>query len=767
MTSPPGRRGFLFGLLLVASACYGLAVFLAVFPQFAAPAPAGQVPSYMTAKGLDAHGPFRAMAALILLPGLFALAGRPLAVRFAARDAAPWAGWTAAGFLFAALWAELLHPTGAALLIGTASIAAGLLIIRRVAVSFTALDALLIPAFVVVYFALLDLRPGVQYPKAVLASLGVVLFLRVVLGRMERPGQMPAAWCFSLVPAAHVLQIQLFQRDRVWPSVLALAIALGSPLVLRLLVPWGKADATAARRFRAVLIYVTLPLFALAYPSSRTLTGYEGAFRVNFFEDGHQLLPASEMLRGERLYRDVVPGHGMIADGGLDWLAMRLWGARIDVALAARHAVSSLNAVAVYALGLAATGSPPAALLTMLFSSQMISFGLPWLRSAPAFAALAFAMAAARRREPRRFAGAGVFLVLSLLTSVEMGIYTGAALLLAVIRFGDGRARWQALRWSTIGASAVGLPAALFFLVRGVLDDLLRVTVFEVLSLGPAYALGFDWAPPALRSHAILPEALLTLFDPAVFEFLLWIVIVVVTAAGLAASPLRGQRRTEPLWLLGGWVALAGLSFAERHHDYFIYGLAPFLAIATFFLWRGRSAAARACGAVALVVLVAVSRPTEYFGIAAWLRSGPAPRPADWVEVTSLPRARGALFPRDEAAKLEAARVFVQTALRPGETFYDFVNLPILYFLLDRPCPIRQYEVPFYESEEGQREVIARLENDRSVRAVLMEFQTFSGGPIDGVPNAQRVPLVWDWLQKHFRPSYARDGVVFWVRTVG
>ena len=329
-SSRPRRRGFLFGLLLAAAAGYGLAVFLAVFPQFVAPAPAGQVPSYMTAKGLDAHGPFRAMVALILLPGIAALAGRPLAVRFAARDAAPWAGWTAAASLFAALWAELLGSTSVALLIGTGLAAVGLLAVRRLAITFSALDTLLIPAFVVVDFALLDIRPGAQFPKVALASLAAVLLLRIVLGALEKADQMPAAWCFSLASAAHLLQIQLFQRGRLWPSVLALALTLGSPIALRLLVRW---NAAAARRFRFILVYGTLPLFALAYPNSRRIPRLDEAFRVNLFEDGHQLLPASEMLRGERLYRDVVPGHGMITDGGLDWLAMRLFGERIDVAL--------------------------------------------------------------------------------------------------------------------------------------------------------------------------------------------------------------------------------------------------------------------------------------------------------------------------------------------------------------------------------------------------------------------------------------------------
>ncbi|HEX7182905.1 MAG TPA: hypothetical protein VF756_13765 [Thermoanaerobaculia bacterium] len=754
------RRGFLFGLLLFAAAGYGLAVFRAVLPQLIDHAPRGQLMAYMTVQGIDASSPFRAMAALILLPGIAALAFRPVAVRLASTGSAPWAAWMAAGSLLAALWARLAHSTSTATLVLTALAAVALLGARRLAIAFTALDTLLIPAFVVVYIALLEIAPAFPYPEAVLASLAAVLLLRIALGAADRPGRVPAAWCFSLVPAAHVLQIHVLQRHRLWPAALALAIALGSPIAIRLLVRWSD---TAARRMRAVLVYASLPLFALAYPNSSTIEGYEGAYRIDFFEDGHHLLPASEMLRGERLYRDVVPGHGAISDGGLSWLAMRLFGARIDAAIETRHVVSSFNSVAVYALGVAATGSPPAGLLTLLFSSQVIPFGLPWLRSAPALAALAFMMSAARRRAPRRLAGAGAFLVLALLTSVEMGMYSFAVLVLAVARFGDWRARLRALQASAAGALAAAVPVAAFFAVRGTFDDMLRVTVFEVLSLGPVYVLGFGWAPPALRSQGTLPEALLTIFDPSVFRILLWVVVVLATAAGLAASPLRAQRRTEPLWLLGGWVAAAGFSFAERHHDYFIYGLAPFLAIGTFLLWRSRSAPARSCGAVALVALAVIARPTARVNGAAWIHNGQLP-PQSYVEFTALPRARGALFHRDDAAKLESARAFVQTALRPSETFYDFANMPILYFLLDRPCPIRQMEVPFYQSEERQREVIARLESDRSVRAALMSFSTVGGAAIDNVYNHQRAPLVWKWLRRNFRPAYSRDGVVFWMR---
>jgi len=71
--------------------------------------------------------------------------------------------------------------------------------------------------------------------------------------------------------------------------------------------------------------------------------------------------------------------------------------------------------------------------------------------------------------------------------------------------------------------------------------------------------------------------------------------------------------------------------------------------------------------------------------------------------------------------------------------------------------------VPFYESEEAQRNVIATLESNRSVRAALIEFP---GGlsTIDGIRNNVRAPLVWSYLQTNFTPALAENGVVVWKR---
>ncbi|MBC7792451.1 MAG: hypothetical protein H7Z43_01985, partial [Clostridia bacterium] len=50
---------------------------------------------------------------------------------------------------------------------------------------------------------------------------------------------------------------------------------------------------------------------------------------VDFFEDGHGLLPASEMIAGELPYRDITPGHGLLTDGLIDLASLKIRGETI------------------------------------------------------------------------------------------------------------------------------------------------------------------------------------------------------------------------------------------------------------------------------------------------------------------------------------------------------------------------------------------------------------------------------------------------------
>jgi hypothetical protein len=135
----------------------------------------------------------------------------------------------------------------------------------------------------------------------------------------------------------------------------------------------------------------------------------------------------------------------------------------------------------------------------------------------------------------------------------------------------------------------------------------------------------------------------------------------------------------------------------------------------------------------------------------------------NWVAYTGVSRAGHALFDADNARKLGAAQAYVDR-LPAGTTFFDFSNMAGLYYFFDRRLPIRQLETPMYQTERGQREVIARLESDQSVVAALMCFPNRGEADIDGIPSAVRAPLVFQYLREHFTPDYQSEGVVFWRR---
>ena len=133
-----------------------------------------------------------------------------------------------------------------------------------------------------------------------------------------------------------------------------------------------------------------------------------------------------------------------------------------------------------------------------------------------------------------------------------------------------------------------------------------------------------------------------------------------------------------------------------------------------------------------------------------------------WREL-GLPRAQGALINERDAAIIDIVHRYAQPRLAEGETFFDFSNRGLLYFLLDRDCPIRQPEVAFYETEALQREVIARIDGNPRVRFAIVST-TVDAASVDGIANSARAPLVWAYIQQHFALDHEEGGLAFWYR---
>ncbi|HEY0142751.1 MAG TPA: hypothetical protein VGF48_17760 [Thermoanaerobaculia bacterium] len=527
---------------------------------------------------------------------------------------------------------------------------------------------------------------------------------------------------FVLVPvflAAFLVTMELFPK-----------LDLGHCILVALAVVFLFARVRIPRRALAFVIY---PLLLYGYCHATYVITAERAPRVSMFEDGHSLMPAAEYLRGERPYVDMLPGHGLLEDGFFDYLALHVVQPEIGSTLRARFVVGCFNAVALYFLVFAATASGEAAMLAVLFA---ISGGMltPVIRVLPALIALAFLMQFARTRNARWLIGAGFFNVVQGAMSIDFAFYTLVTLVVAVVRQRRG---WK---HAAIGILAGVVPLFGAFALFGILGAFFRGTFVEVLSLGPVYTLGMFAKPQHWRETAL---------------YALWCLAAIFAGATVVRRPMR---RTEPLFLIAIWMMLAAISYAERQHLYWHWLAPAFVAGGVWLLMRRRHALAP----LTMVAAIVIAAPMTHLTVVHTFRHAQGSLDPRWRPVPNVPRARGALFLDYDRRVIASVARYLPT-LAPDETFLDFTNRGLLYFLFDRDCPIRYYEVAFYETEERQREVITALEANPKIRAVLVPGP-IGAYPVDGVRNRDRAPLVWAYLERHFRPDFAEGDVVFWRR---
>jgi len=744
-------------LLRVCAALWGLAIGIALLPFWTRPAPPTQPPGYMTALGVDAHASFRFAVGLMLLPLVVAFVARRAIAILARDDTRAWARNTFCAATVLAIW-YVLNERSALVVIGLPLAALVLAIaLRRFDAGFRRGDMILIPTVAAVYIALLDLLVEPVH-KVMLAAILLIFVVRFAVAIIPRT--LPPPLAFAAAPLALALQTHFLsrsQRHMPWPPLI---LALLTPFALRLLIP---GTARARKWLRVAIAFVVYPLAAYSYLSAISLLAAEGKPHADLFEDSHNLLAASEMLRGEKPYRDVIPSHGLIQDGLLPYASLRTGPDTLGRALKVRGLVGAVNVIGTYAVAAAATGSPEVGIATVFLGMMMgTAGGSP--RVLPAIAALVVIAAALRKRDPRWLVAAGALVVLGIFTSLDFGGVALITILVAALRFRGQRLR--ALACAAIGGVGASIVAFILLGIYGIAGDFVRVTLFEIVPLTAAYALPPYNMPPALAGISNVPEVLATLFNKSSYLYVAWAIVAIAAAAALArprqdGSPRR-RARDEAILIVAVFTVATGLSYAERHHLYWQFTLAALAAAGIFRLSRSRDPATRAFVPLAVVVALMAAQPTQHIAIVGTLRRAQGPIAPGWREL-GLPRAQGALINDSDAAVIDVVYRYATPRLAEGETFFDFSNRGLLFFLLGRDCPIRQPEGAFYETEALQREVIARIEGNPRIRFALVSAGV-DAAAVDGIPNSARAPLVWAYIQQHFALEHEEGGLAFWVR---
>ncbi|MEA2161935.1 MAG: hypothetical protein QOK37_62 [Thermoanaerobaculia bacterium] len=751
-----GRRDL---ILRAAAAIWGLAIAISLLPLWLGPPYPGQLPGYAKAAGLDARAPMRFILGMMIIPLLWTFALRPLLAILARGETRAWARNAFAAAAAGALWFVIIDHNLAWVLIAPALVLAFCLAMRRADAQFSRRDLILLPVLATLYLALLDLFE-LPVEQLLVIALIVVFIVRIAIIFIRRETGLAPALCFSLAPLGLALQSSFNAygvRHSPWAP---LAIAIVTPFLLRAFV----RDSPATRaRFRAALRYVIFPLAAYAYLSATSQFATEGMPRADLFEDQQHMVPAAEMLRGEKPYRDIIPAHGFGQDALLDYVALRTGPVTLGRALKFRGVVSGTIVIAHYALVAAVTGSPEVGLastfLAMLLGTAGGSF-----RILPSLATLAFLAYAVRRRDPRWLIAAGIGVVICIFTSLDQGAYALLTILIASLRFRGERKR--ALMFAAIGGGGAAIVAFSAMAVYGIAGDFVRVTLFEIATLGPAYVLTPYDAPAALQRINNVPEVLGALLDKTSWQYVFWPVMMLLTVLGLTARTSmtpRKRAQRDAVLAVGIFGVLTAISYAERHHLLWQFVAAPLISIAIFRLFRSRIPAARVFASALLVLALMMAQPTAHIAIAGALRRSRGPTESGWKEL-ALPRARGALSKDADAVVIDVVQRYVASHLKPEETWFDFTNRGNLYFLLDRDCPMRQVEVAFYETETLQRDVIRRIEQNPRIRFALVPPYPGDNTCVDNVANRDRAPLVYAYLQEHFTPDYEEGGVIFWRR---
>ncbi|MEA2329663.1 MAG: hypothetical protein QOE68_4622 [Thermoanaerobaculia bacterium] len=745
--------------LRIGAAIWGFAIAISLLPFWLGPPPPGQLPGFATSMGLDARAPMRFVLSLILIPLLWTFALRPILTILGRDDTRAWARKAFTSAAIGILWFVIIDHNLWWVLIAPAVVLATALAMRNVDAHFTRHDLILLPVLATVYLALLDLLPRSVEQVLLLSALAVYL-VRIAIVVIRRETGLPPGPCFALAPLGLLLQSSFNSYDIRHSPWAPLAFAMISPLILRLLI----RDTPAMRaRFRAALRYVIYPLAAYAYLSATSQLAAEGMPRADLFEDQQHVVPAVEMLRGEKAYRDIIPAHGFLQDALVDYVAFRTGPVTLGRALKFRGVISGTIIIAHYALVAAATGSPELGLAST-FLAMLLGTAGGSIRVLPAIATLALIAFALRRRDPRWLAAAGVGVVVCILTSLDHGAYTLIALLIAVIRFPADRKR--AFLWAAMGGGAAAIVAFAAMAVDGIAVDFVRVTIFEIASLGPVYTLTVFDAPAALQHINNIPEVLGALLDKSAWLYVFWPVMMLPVVVALTSrSQMTPRRRAhrEAFLIIAIYGVITAISYAERHHLLWLFVAAPLITIAIFRMFRSRNPVVRSLAPALVVLALMIGQPTAHIAIVGALRHAHGPLDSDAREL-ALPRARGALSKSSDAAVIDIVQRYASSHLRANETWFDFTNRGNLYFLLDRDCPMRQLEVAFYETADRQRDVIRRIEQNPRIRFALMPPEPADNTTVDGIPNRVRAPLVYEYLRQHFTPDYEEGGVNFWRR---
>jgi hypothetical protein len=497
---------------------------------------------------------------------------------------------------------------------------------------------------------------------------------------------------------------------------------------------------------------------------------------IDLFHEGHHLAPAGRVLSGGAFYRDVVPYHGLLADGGLDAAAFRLFGETLAVSRRLHVALDAFFfAAAAVAFGFALPGAASFLASIFLLVGLTDAFGLPgsfpFYRTLPLLLSAVATVRFVQKGRRRSLVFAGAASSLGLFWSLEIGLFALFSLavwLIAERLIADKPfpVRDRAAPIVT-GATLGVLPFFALLSAQGAWRPFLHDSYFILRSAGAV------WGFPAPGAREVATLAL-DPFGAAGWEAVRFHAPALLFGAMLGYLVIGGRVGSKDLdrrillalllfSIVGYRSALGRVSFSHTRYSMVVPSLLISFALGQWFRLPARRPRFRWIAGILIAgsFLLYSGFATSLRTIARRLGTGSSRLRGDGLVPLGLERSGGVRVPEAQAESIESFGRYVRESASPGETFYDFSNSPALYFLLEQNNPVRVLDSADLSADSFENEALAILEARRPAFIVVSCPQGVE--KFDGVANAERCPKLWEWIGKNY-PGAAEVGG-FGIRT--
>jgi len=510
-------------------------------------------------------------------------------------------------------------------------------------------------------------------------------------------------------------------------------------------------------------------------------------------DEGQLAAIADRIARGQILYRDVYTGIFPGVYHVAAWL-MAVFGDDLVVLRRAQLVANALTALCLWRVALRVARPASAALAPGLYLAVVV-FDFPGLSmlnysSLSMLFALGALLALLSHLERGRSVDAvasGLCLGASALVKQNFGVLAGLAVLAGLLLGRrrpalSGRSAPRVLFPFVLGGAALVLPALVAFAAAGALPDLIDATL---VSIGTSQLDAFrDPLPPIFGAHPDDARFVFLYTPSALFNYLVrgQELLGIGISPGVRGAAIRiaygGALATLVAGAAMALVAPRGDEVGER--DAFravvAFGILLFLGIFPSAIWSHLAFVA----APVLLVLVAVVEGADLAvsgrsAVAAWIWRIAWSVVALAAAVATarisldvrrwypepLGVARGSLRVAPEQRDLlRGATRFLERCARPGEPVFAAPDLPVLYFLAERPNPTR-FDLVIPGNVSGA-EIVASLERT-GTRCVVYNPRMY----LQFRPFAELFPEVAAHLETHFqRVALLRAGETEWHELV-